>query len=80
VTPDGVFDFFFNIYLDAEDPINANFVPDNFSPLARYSPRDIGPREFDAGNYVSSTFIQVSDPNAYWEYVSIFTSVEKSMR
>jgi hypothetical protein len=80
VTPDGVFDFFFNIYRDAEDPINANFVPDDFSPLARYSPRDIGPREFDAGNYVSSASIQVSDPDAYWEYVSIFNSVEKSMR
>ncbi|KAJ7868179.1 hypothetical protein B0H13DRAFT_1059389 [Mycena leptocephala] len=69
VTPDGVFDFFFNIYLHAENPINANFVPDDFSPLARYSPRDIGPREFEPGNYVSSTFIQVSDPNPFWHHL-----------
>ncbi|KAJ7603735.1 hypothetical protein FB45DRAFT_709836, partial [Roridomyces roridus] len=33
VTPQGVFRFFFNIYLPAEHPINHNDVPDNFSPL-----------------------------------------------
>ncbi|KAJ7917001.1 hypothetical protein B0H13DRAFT_343737 [Mycena leptocephala] len=49
-------------------PINANFVPDDFSPLAHYSPRDIGPREFEPGSYVSSAFIQVSNPNPFWHH------------
>ncbi|KAJ7205438.1 hypothetical protein GGX14DRAFT_522612 [Mycena pura] len=63
VTPAGVFDFFFNIYLDAADPINANFVPDDFHPLARYVPRDVS-QEWTAGSYVSSPSIQGWGPNA----------------
>ncbi|KAJ7841296.1 hypothetical protein B0H13DRAFT_1649247 [Mycena leptocephala] len=67
ITADGVFDFFFNIYLDAEDPINADFVPDDFVPLGLYKPRDVRPQEFDPGNWVSSAFIQVSDLDAHWD-------------
>ncbi|KAJ7471382.1 hypothetical protein B0H11DRAFT_1680279, partial [Mycena galericulata] len=33
VTPEGIFDFFFNIYLPADHPVNANDVPENFYPL-----------------------------------------------
>ncbi|KAJ7829809.1 hypothetical protein B0H14DRAFT_2263552, partial [Mycena olivaceomarginata] len=33
VTTEGVFNFFFNIYLAADHPINANFVPKDFYPL-----------------------------------------------
>ncbi|KAJ6562013.1 hypothetical protein B0H19DRAFT_943299 [Mycena capillaripes] len=64
VTPAGVFDFFFNIYLDAADPINANFVPDDFYPLARYVPRDVVSQEWTAGSYVSSPSIQGWGPDA----------------
>ncbi|KAJ7018819.1 hypothetical protein C8F04DRAFT_1150029 [Mycena alexandri] len=63
VTPEGVFDFFFNIYLDADDPVHANFVPEDFRPLQRYIPRDIVYLEFDPGNYVASAFVQAWDPN-----------------
>ncbi|KAJ7285226.1 hypothetical protein C8J57DRAFT_711744 [Mycena rebaudengoi] len=51
VTPRGIFDFFFNIYLPSDHPINAH-VPENFSPLPRYAPEDIVPLDFDPGNYV----------------------------
>ncbi|KAJ7463646.1 hypothetical protein FB451DRAFT_1042801, partial [Mycena latifolia] len=33
VTPEGIFDFFFNIYLDADDPINAGKRPGRLSPF-----------------------------------------------
>ncbi|KAJ7639556.1 hypothetical protein FB45DRAFT_1024282 [Roridomyces roridus] len=36
VTPEGVFDFFFNIYLPADHPINANDVPAFFCSVAAY--------------------------------------------
>ncbi|KAJ7856444.1 hypothetical protein B0H14DRAFT_2352727, partial [Mycena olivaceomarginata] len=35
ITPQGTFDYFFNIYLPADDPINAH-IPDNFVPLPPY--------------------------------------------
>ncbi|KAJ6517611.1 hypothetical protein DFH09DRAFT_1098998 [Mycena vulgaris] len=37
----GIFDFFFNIYLPADHAINANDVPEDFSPLKQYAPRDV---------------------------------------
>ncbi|KAJ7285284.1 hypothetical protein C8J57DRAFT_1120454, partial [Mycena rebaudengoi] len=56
VTPEG-FDFFFNIYLPSDHPINAH-VPENFSPLPRYAPEDIAHLDFDPGNYVSTPSVQ----------------------
>ncbi|KAJ6512763.1 hypothetical protein C8R45DRAFT_326820 [Mycena sanguinolenta] len=53
ITAEGSFDFFFNIYLPANHPINAN-VPKDFVPLSPYDPLDVIPLDFDPGNYVSS--------------------------
>ncbi|KAF7374447.1 Pleiotropic drug resistance ABC transporter protein [Mycena sanguinolenta] len=53
VTPEGSFDFFFNIYLPATDPINAN-VPEDFVPLSPYDPSDVVHHDFEPGNFVSS--------------------------
>ncbi|KAJ7679088.1 hypothetical protein DFH06DRAFT_505028 [Mycena polygramma] len=58
VTAEGMFEFFFNIYHTADDVINVDFVPDDFSPLPRYVPRDIVPVEFGPGNYVSSSSVR----------------------
>ncbi|KAJ6512915.1 hypothetical protein C8R45DRAFT_812510 [Mycena sanguinolenta] len=56
VTTDGSFDFFFNIYLPADHPINAH-VPEGFEPLPPYDGIDVFRTDFDPGNYVSSPSI-----------------------
>jgi hypothetical protein len=56
VTPEGNFDFFFNIYLPADHPINVN-VPEGFVPLSPSDPIDVGHYDFDPGNYVASPSI-----------------------
>jgi hypothetical protein len=33
ITPDGAFDYLFNICLPSDDPVNINRVPENFLPL-----------------------------------------------
>ncbi|KAF7374418.1 hypothetical protein MSAN_00325900 [Mycena sanguinolenta] len=53
ITPEGSFDFFFNIYLPAGHPINAN-IPEGFNPLPPYDPIDVSHYDFPPGNYVSS--------------------------
>jgi hypothetical protein len=53
VTPEGSFDFFFNIYLSANHPINID-APEDFVPLPLYDPSDVAHKDFDPGNYVSS--------------------------
>ncbi|KAJ7285242.1 hypothetical protein C8J57DRAFT_1671613, partial [Mycena rebaudengoi] len=74
VTPEG-FDFFFNIYLPSDDPINAH-VPENFSPLPRYAPEDIAHLHFDPGNFVStpSVWELESDSDPATQYCCSFTS------
>ncbi|KAJ6483875.1 hypothetical protein DFH09DRAFT_949477, partial [Mycena vulgaris] len=59
VTPEGIFDFFFNIYLPADHPINANDVPDDFSPLAPYARRDLFCEDYEPGNYVSTPSVHL---------------------
>ncbi|KAJ7476205.1 hypothetical protein FB451DRAFT_1034030, partial [Mycena latifolia] len=69
VTPEGIFDFFFNIYLPAHHPINANDVPDDFSSLAPYAPKDVVNLDFDPGSYVSSSSVHDLGPNSPSQYV-----------
>ncbi|KAJ7646642.1 hypothetical protein FB45DRAFT_998093 [Roridomyces roridus] len=57
VTPEGIFDFFFNIYLAPDDPINAN-IPEDFIPLSKYSTVDVFHQNVNAGDYVSSSSVQ----------------------
>ncbi|KAJ7649719.1 hypothetical protein FB45DRAFT_1464 [Roridomyces roridus] len=56
VTPQGVFRFFFNIYLPADHPINDNDVPDNFSPLTKYDSKSVVLR-----NYLPEDFVSTPD-------------------
>ncbi|KAJ7757762.1 hypothetical protein DFH07DRAFT_458930 [Mycena maculata] len=59
ISPDGIFDFFFNIYLPADHPINENDVPEDFAPLQHYIRKDIFHLDFEAGTYVSSPSAQM---------------------
>ncbi|KAJ7496647.1 hypothetical protein FB451DRAFT_199775, partial [Mycena latifolia] len=61
VTPEGIFDFFFNIYLAADHHIHVGHIPENFSPLERYSSRDVVYREYASGNYVSTPSVMKLD-------------------
>ncbi|KAJ7649676.1 hypothetical protein FB45DRAFT_817, partial [Roridomyces roridus] len=54
VTPEGVFDFFFNIYLPADHPINDNDVPDNFSPLTVYDSKSVLSLDYVPEDFVST--------------------------
>ncbi|KAJ7614037.1 hypothetical protein FB45DRAFT_260927 [Roridomyces roridus] len=54
VTPEGVFDFFFNIYLPADHPINDNDVPDNFSPLTLYDSKSVLSLDYLPEDFVST--------------------------
>jgi hypothetical protein len=56
VTVEGDFDFFFNIYLPPEDPINTD-APGDFVPLSAYSSGDIRHYNIVPGDYVSTASI-----------------------
>ncbi|KAJ7745714.1 hypothetical protein B0H16DRAFT_971374 [Mycena metata] len=58
VTPEGLFDFFFNIYLPGDHSINDNDVPENFVPLLPYGPKDIVKISYDPGDCVSTSSVQ----------------------
>ncbi|KAJ7616685.1 hypothetical protein DFH06DRAFT_107383 [Mycena polygramma] len=60
ITAEGTFDFFFNIYLPADHPINNNHVPNNFIPLQGYAPDDVFDLLYDAGE-VSTASVQRLD-------------------
>ncbi|KAJ7894934.1 hypothetical protein B0H14DRAFT_3640753, partial [Mycena olivaceomarginata] len=57
VTPEGLFDCFFNIYLPADDPVNLDNVPDDFCPLQNYKERDLLTFPQAPGNYVSTPLV-----------------------
>ncbi|KAJ7289133.1 hypothetical protein C8J57DRAFT_426744 [Mycena rebaudengoi] len=58
VTSGGIFDFFFNIYLEADHPINANGVPKDFSPLPPYLAQDVFHLDWPPGDHVSTPSVQ----------------------
>ncbi|KJA25511.1 hypothetical protein HYPSUDRAFT_134515, partial [Hypholoma sublateritium FD-334 SS-4] len=57
ITPEGGFDFLFNICLTAENPINAGNLPLGFAPISpSLDKRDIREfREFQRGQYLASS-------------------------
>ncbi|KAJ7464242.1 hypothetical protein B0H11DRAFT_1734333 [Mycena galericulata] len=57
VTSDGIVDFYFNIYLRADNPINEN-IPEDFVPLSDYKSVDLHHHRFDPGDYVASRSVQ----------------------
>ncbi|KAJ7927724.1 hypothetical protein B0H13DRAFT_1704902 [Mycena leptocephala] len=57
VTSDGIVDFYFNIYLRADDPINEN-IPEDFVPLSEYKSVDLHHNRFDPGDYVASRSVE----------------------
>lgn len=58
VTPEGIFEFFFNIFLPAEHPINANYTPDDFSPMMPYDLADVLHDSYNPGHCVSSPTVR----------------------
>ncbi|KAK6974352.1 hypothetical protein R3P38DRAFT_2584302 [Favolaschia claudopus] len=63
ITSDGMFDFFFNIFLPADHPINGNRVPTGFSPMQSYKPIDISHFSYETGSHVSTASVQRGDLN-----------------
>jgi hypothetical protein len=58
VTPEGIFDFFFNIFLPPEHPINGNRTPEDFSPMEPYESVDVSRLTYDPGNHVSTSTVR----------------------
>ncbi|KAF7329699.1 Pleiotropic drug resistance ABC transporter protein [Mycena kentingensis (nom. inval.)] len=53
ISPEGDFDFFFNVFRDATDPINLDRVPEGFHPMAQFKEKDILAHELEAGSIAS---------------------------
>ena len=67
VRPEGIFDFFFNIFLPPEHPINANDTPEDFSPMSPYKAKDIVHINHGPGSYVSTPTVQKVTVDAPFE-------------
>jgi len=60
-TASGGFDFFFNISLPANHPINQQGLPEGFSPLPQLQPSDIHRRvQFSPNSYLLSASVERS--------------------
>ena len=58
ITASGGFDFFFNISLPANHPINQQGLPEGFSPLPSLHPSDIHTRlQFSPNSYLASASV-----------------------
>jgi hypothetical protein len=65
VTPEGAFDFIFNIYYPSGHSINRNGVPENFKPLEPfYLDEDVFHLDYEPGDYVASPSVQEPDLDA----------------
>ncbi|KAF7306458.1 Pleiotropic drug resistance ABC transporter protein [Mycena indigotica] len=60
ITPEGGFDFAFNVYLPASHPINDNLVPDGFCPLSPYHSVDVSQNDFPPGSHVTSAEVEAA--------------------
>ncbi|KAJ7605822.1 hypothetical protein DFH06DRAFT_254897 [Mycena polygramma] len=61
ITPEGIFEFLFNVYLPANHPINNGQVPEDFVPLQRYPARDVVDLDYEPGCVVSTSSIERVD-------------------
>ncbi|KAJ7649970.1 hypothetical protein FB45DRAFT_886457 [Roridomyces roridus] len=62
VTPEGVFDFFFNVYLASDHPVNCGLVPEEFVPLAPFLDQDILELDFERDSHVASPSVLAWGP------------------
>ncbi|KAJ7126726.1 hypothetical protein C8R44DRAFT_701466 [Mycena epipterygia] len=69
ITPEGIFDFYFNIYLSPDHPINVNHVPQDFVPLPLYSDRDTHHLDYKLGDCVSTFSVHEMKPQFLSGYV-----------
>ncbi|KAJ7672370.1 hypothetical protein DFH06DRAFT_91380 [Mycena polygramma] len=58
VTTDGEFDFYFNIFLPAEHPINADNTPEDFSPMSPCNSKDVFHRNHGLGHYLPTSTVR----------------------
>ncbi|KAJ7745734.1 hypothetical protein B0H16DRAFT_972010 [Mycena metata] len=58
ITPEGIFDFCFNIYLPTYHPINHHDVPESFDPLPPYASEDLISLTYDPGDSVSTSSVR----------------------
>ncbi|KAF7369443.1 hypothetical protein MVEN_00273700 [Mycena venus] len=64
ITPEGSFDFFFNIYLPADHPIHNRNVPEDFSPLPLFDTLDLYDQSYLEGHHVSTPSTQRLDSDS----------------
>ncbi|KAF7312461.1 WD40 containing domain protein [Mycena indigotica] len=65
ITSDGSFDFFFNVYRAADDPVNVNGVPAGFTLLAMYPHYHISHKTRRPGDFVGSLSIQLESTQPF---------------